>query len=69
MHPRAVILDTIMSKNVILNFGWIRGPSKSHDQYPRRMDSFFFKFLYGMNISTETLETVALNVPAFMPHR
>ena len=42
----------------------MRGPSKSHDQYPWRMDSFFFKFLYGMNMSTEILVIVALNVPS-----
>ena len=42
----------------------MRGPSKSYDQYPRRMDSCFFKFLYGMNTSTEILEIVALNVPS-----
>ena len=52
-----------MSKNEIVNLGWIRGPSKSRDQYPRWTESFFLKFLYGMNISTEILEIVALNVP------
>ena len=36
----------------------MRGLSKSHDQYP------FLKFLYGMNISTDNLEMVALRVPS-----
>ena len=52
-----------MSRNVIVNLGWIRGPSKSRDQYPRWTESFFLKFLYWINISTEILEIVALNVP------
>ena len=57
-----------MSKNVILNFGWIRGPSKSHDQYPRRMDSFFKNCYMEWNFQLK-LEIAALNVPAFISHR